>query len=127
MKIVSLEPSLEPIFWETIAKDIPHYYYFALDWKYFRDQTEILLALEDSNISGMMLIYRGEIVNLRGEPEAVKELLERLNLEKVEIQALEEHKPYILEKYKPTLIHELMIMILQRGGEKPQIRHPVLH
>lgn len=62
MKIVSLEPSLEPIFWKTIAEDIPHYYYFALDWKYFRDQTKILLALEDNNICGMMLIYKGEIV-----------------------------------------------------------------
>ncbi|MEM3550018.1 MAG: hypothetical protein QXV01_02890 [Candidatus Bathyarchaeia archaeon] len=37
MKIVSLGLSLEPIFWKTIAEDIPHYYYFAPDSKYFRD------------------------------------------------------------------------------------------
>ncbi|MEM3550019.1 MAG: hypothetical protein QXN87_01270 [Candidatus Bathyarchaeia archaeon] len=54
-------------------------------------------------------------MNLRGKPEAAKKLLEKLDLEKVEIQALEEHKPYILERYRPKSIHELMIMILQRG------------
>ena len=66
MKIVSLEPSLESLFWETISQDIIHYYFFAFDWKYRRDQTKILLALDDGEIHGMMLIYRGEIVNLRG-------------------------------------------------------------
>ncbi|MEM3616940.1 MAG: GNAT family N-acetyltransferase [Candidatus Bathyarchaeia archaeon] len=127
MKIVPLEPPLEPLFWKTISQDIPHYYFFAFDWKYRRDQTKILLALDDGKIHGMMLIYRDEIVNLRGSPEAAKILLEKLDLEKIEIQSLEEHKPHILEKYEPTVIHGMMmVMLLRRGKEKLHIKHPVV-
>ncbi|MEM3873714.1 MAG: GNAT family N-acetyltransferase [Candidatus Bathyarchaeia archaeon] len=126
MKIVPLEPSLEPLFWKTISQDIPHYYFFAFDWKYRRDQTKILLALDDGKIHGMMLVYRGEIVNLRGSPEAAKILLEKLELEKIEIQALEEHKPYILKKYEPTAMHGMMVMLLRKGEEKLHIKHPVI-
>lgn len=126
MKIVSLESSLEPLFWKTVNQDIPHYYFFAFDWKYRRDQTKILLALEGDEIHGMMLIYRGEIVNLRGSIKAAKALLEKLDLEKVEIQALEEHKPHILEKYEPTVTHEMLVMLLCKGEEKPHIKHPVV-
>jgi len=126
MKVVPLESSLEPLFWETINQDIPHYYFFAYDWKHRRDQTKILLALDGDKIHGMMLIYRGEIVNLRGSVEAAKALLEMLDLEKVEIQALEEHKPYILEKYEPTATHGMMVMLLRKGEEKLHIKHPVV-
>lgn len=126
MEIVPLEPSLEPLFWKTMSQDIPHYYFFAFDWKHRRDQTKILLALDGDKIYGMMLIYRGEIVNLRGSIEAAKALLEKLDLEKVEIQALEEHKPYILEKYEPTATHEMTVMLLRKGDEKLHIKHPVV-
>jgi hypothetical protein len=74
MEIVPLEPSPEPLFWKTISQDIPHYYFFAFDWKHRRDQTKILLALDGDKIYGMMLIYGGEIVNLRGSTEAAKAL-----------------------------------------------------
>ncbi|MEM3770339.1 MAG: GNAT family N-acetyltransferase [Candidatus Bathyarchaeia archaeon] len=126
MKIVPLESSLEPLFWKTISQDIPHYYFFAFDWKYRRDQTKILLALDNGKIHGMMLIYRGEIVNLRGSTEAAKALLEKLDLEKIEIQTLEEHKPHILEKYEPMATHGMMVMLLRRGEEKLHIKHPVV-
>ncbi len=126
MKIVPLESSLEPLFWKTISQDIPHYYFFAFDWKYRRNQTKILLALDGGNIHGMMLIYRGEIVNLRGSTEAAKALMAKLDLEKVEVQALEEHKPYILEKYEPTATHGMMVMLLRKGEERPHIKHPVV-
>ncbi|MEM2974847.1 MAG: GNAT family N-acetyltransferase [Candidatus Bathyarchaeia archaeon] len=125
MKIISLKPSLEPIFWKHVKRDIPHYYFFAFDWKYNRDKTEIMLALEGKHVKGMMLIYRQYIVQLRGSREAVKALLEKLDLEKVELQAPRQHKPSILAKYKPSITHELMLMTLYRGEEKPQVRHPI--
>jgi predicted GNAT family acetyltransferase len=81
---------------------------------------------DDGKIDGMMLTYRGEIVNLRGSIEAAKALLEKLDLEKVEIQALEEHKPYILEKYEPMATHGMMVMLLHKGEERPRIKHPVV-
>jgi len=128
MEVVSLEPALEPIFWKQVNQDIPHYYFFAYDWKYNRDTTKILLALDRDRIDGMMLIYRQSIVQLRGSLEAAKRLLQRLDLEKVELQASEEHKQEVLKKYKPTLkqSHEMMLLTLSKGEEKPQPKHRVV-
>jgi len=128
MEVVSLEPALEPIFWKQVNQDIPHYYFFAYDWKHNRDTTKILLALGRDRIDGMMLIYRQSIVQLRGSLEAAKGLLQRLDLEKVELQALEEHKQEVLRKYKPTLkqSHKMMLMTLSKGDEKLQPKHPVV-
>jgi hypothetical protein len=69
MRIVSLESSLENLFWQHVNKDVPHHYFFASGWKYNRDDTNILLALEDGNIEGMLLIYKQSIVQLRGAPK----------------------------------------------------------
>jgi predicted GNAT family acetyltransferase len=124
MKIVSLEKAFEPIFWRHVNQDIPHYFFFALDWKYNRDATKVLLALEGNQIDGMMLIYRESVVQLRGSMKAVKALLERLDSERIELQALERHKQCILEKYKPTICHDMMLMTLRKGEEKPQVIHP---
>ena len=126
MEIVSLEPVLEPIFWEYVKQDIPHYYFFAFDWKYNKEETRILLALEGQRIKGMMLIYRESIVQLRGSPEAIEALLEKLDLEKVEIQALEQHKQYILQKYEPTWSHQLILMVLHKGEERLHAKHPIV-
>jgi len=125
MEIVSLEPHLEPIFWEQVTRDIPHHFFFALDWKHNRDKTKILLALEQNRIEGMMLIYRQYIVQLRGSQEAVRALCEKLDLEKIELQSLKEHEQCVLEKYKPTVTHEMVLMVLRRGEEKPQTKHSV--
>ncbi len=126
MEIVSLSPALEPIFWEQVNQDIPHYFFFALDWKHNRNDTKILLALKENRIDGMMLIYNERIVQLRGSRESAKALLERLVLEKVELQALKQHKKYVLEKYKPTWSHELMLMMLSKGEERLHITHPIV-
>jgi len=128
MKIVHLEPSLEPVFWKLINKDVPHYFFFAFDWAYHKDTTEILLALDRNRIDGMMLIYRQSIVQLRGSLEAAKALLHRLSLEEVELQAQEEHREDVLKKYVPTLkqSREMMLMTLLRGEETPQTKHPVV-
>lgn len=127
MRIVALDLSLEPIFWEHVKQDIPYYYFFAFDWKYNRDETNIWFALEENRIVGMMLIYRQSIVQLRGSQEAAKALLEKLDLEKVELQALEEHEPYVLEKYKPTVpTHRMMLMLVHRGEETLHVKHPIV-
>jgi predicted GNAT family acetyltransferase len=127
MKIVSLEPALEPIFWRHVKRDLPHYYFFAFDWKYNRDKTKIMLALEENRIKGMMLVYSQYVAQFRGSKEAVKALLEKLDLEKVELQALRKHKPLILAKYKPLATHELMLMTLRKGEEKSQVKHPIIN
>jgi len=125
MKIASLDSSLEPIFWNYVNQDIPHHYFFILDWKYSRDSTKILLALKQNRIHGMMLIYRQAVAQIRGTSEAAETLLEHLDLEKVEINSLKEHESIVLKKYTPLISHELVLMTLPKGEETLYIRHPV--
>jgi predicted GNAT family acetyltransferase len=126
MEIVPLNPAFEPIFWKHVNQDIPHYFFFALDWKNSRDETDILLAVTGRRIDGMMVVYKKRIVQFRGKREATIALLEQLDLENVELQAPKEHKQYILEKYEPTWSHELMLMILHSGEEKLHRSHIVV-
>ena len=128
MEIVSLAHELEPKFWDHVKQDIPHYYFFAFDWKYNRDDTEILLALEEERIDGMMLVYNKRIVQLRGSNEAAEVLLEKLHLDKIEIQSPKEHKQRILKKYKPTLrqSHEMLLMVVHKGEEELHTSHPTV-
>jgi len=127
MEIVSLGHELEPIFWDHVKQDIPHYYFFAFDWKYNREDTEILLALEEDRIDGMMLVYNERIVQLRGSKKTAQVFLERLRLDKIEIQSPRNHKQLILKRYKPTSRqgHEMMLMVVHKGEEELHIKHPV--
>lgn len=126
MKVVPLNPAFEPLFWERVNQDIPHYFFFAFDWRNNKDETDILLVVKEGQIDGMMLVYKKRIVQLRGSLEATRLLLEHLDLEEVELQAPREHEQCILEKYKPTKSHELMLMVLHKGEETIHTSHPVV-
>ena len=126
MDIVSLSTSVEPLFWKHVTRDISHYFFFAYDWKYNRKHTQILLAMEQKQIIGMMLKYRDRIVQLRGSDQAVKILFHELDLDEVELQVSKKHSPLVLEKYDPTFSTDLMLMTVHSGEEKPQIRHTIV-
>ena len=81
--------------------------------------------MKQNRIHGMMLIYRESVVQIRGTKEAAETLLKHLNLEKVEISSLLEYEPIILKKYKPSILHEMVLMTLQKGEETFYVRHPV--
>jgi len=126
MEILTLDSGLEDIFWNYVYQDVPHHHFFILDWKFGKDSTKILLALKANRIQGMMLTYRQSIVQLRGSAEAANALLDRMDLEKVEIQALMEHENMVLRRYKPLTRHELILMTLRRGEERLHMKHPVV-
>jgi len=121
-----LSPALEPKFWEHVNLDIPHYFFFALDWKHNRNDTKILLALKENRIDGMMLIFKKRIAQLRGSRKGAEALLERLVLKKVKLQASKEHEKSVLEKYMPSWSHELILMMLRKGEERLRIAHPIV-
>ena len=83
--IVALNPSLEQMFYSYVNLDVPHYFFFILDWKTNRDDTEIWLALKENRIRGMMLIYKGRVVQLRGTKPAAQELFSRIDLKNIEL------------------------------------------
>ena len=126
MEILPLDSRFEDIFWNCVYQDVPHHHFFILDWKFEKSSTKILLALKENRIQGMMLIYRQNIVQLRGSVEAANALLEYLDLEKAEMQALMEHENLVLKKYKPLTRHKWTLMTLQKGEERLHIKHPVV-
>jgi hypothetical protein len=87
LKVVSLEDGYEQYFWKHVSRDPLDYYFFILDKRQRPEKTQILLALEGRKIEGLMLLYAGRIVQLRGTRDAVKALFEKVDLEQVELQA----------------------------------------
>jgi hypothetical protein len=125
MKVSKLNPRLESTFWEHITQDVPHFFFIS-DIKHERAVIDVWLALDEENrIRGLMLIYRGRIVQLRGGIEAVRVLLDRLTLEEGEITGEPEHKVLFMERFRVEASSELTLMALRRGEETPQVRHPV--
>ena len=121
MKIVIMDERSERIFWDHVNLDPLNYYFFIFDLKQRRDQTKIMLTMEGESIQGLMLVYRDQVVQLRGNREAVKLLLDNLSLEKVEMQAPLDCEDLVLSKYSPKLREEMMLMYLKRGEENIQI------
>ena len=121
MKVIALDEHSENAFWKHVNKDPLDYYFFIFDWKLNRDKVKILLAEEDGNIAGLMLIYRDVVVQLRGNREAVRLLLNELTLEKVELQAPLDCEDLILSKYKMKTRQEMTLMSLRRGEESIRV------
>jgi len=116
-EVVKLESHLEEVYERHARKDIPHHFFFLLDWRLNRDRTEIWLALRQNEIHGMMLVYDGRIVQLRGGESAAETLLNKLDLEKVEFNVEPQHRQAVLGKYPLSREYELILMALRRGEE----------
>jgi len=116
-KLVRLDQSNEKTFDTYVSQELPHFFFFILDWKFNRDDTEIWLALRKKEINGMMLIYKRSIVHLRGTNPSIEALLNKLDLKKFEINTEMAHSEIIHEKYRLSREHELLLMILKKGEE----------
>jgi len=128
MRIFPLDSSLEPVFWEYVNRDVPSYYHFIVDLKHDISSTKIWLALDgQEKISGLMMVYRNMIAALRGSSDAVKLLLEKMDLEKTEIQVPIEHKDLVIKRFKKIWYStDLILMVLRKGDEKVQITNPLV-
>jgi len=130
MKIVSVEDGFERVFWDVVNKDPLNYYFFIFDWTRRREQTRVLLAMEDGRVVGAMLIYtaqgRDDVVQLRGSRKAVEQLLESVDFERVELQAPVDCEEIVLRRYRPWFRHVLVLMCLKKGEENLQVKHALV-
>ena len=122
LNIVSIEDGFERVFWNTVNKDPLNYYFFILDWTRQRDQTKILLAMEDKRVIGSMLQYtpigrRHSVVQLRGSRKAIEQLLSYADFERVQLQAPVDCEDIVLERCKPWFKHVLILMYMKKGEE----------
>lgn len=126
MELVSLTADWEAEFWLHINRDILHYFYFAYDWTTHREKTRITLAVEGECIHGLLLIYDDRAVQLRGSCDAVRLLLETVDLETVDLTAAPHHRPLVLSRYTPTTrCTHMAVLRIDEGQETPSVRHPI--
>jgi len=121
LKTVLLDESLQKTFWNHVNQDPIDYHFFIFDLKNRLGETKIWLALEGEKVEGLLLVYRDHVVQLRGSREAVKALLERVELKEFELQAPLDCEDLVLAKYKPKVRQEMVLMALRRGEERIQI------
>jgi hypothetical protein len=121
LRVVPVAEGYEKTFWNHVNRDPLDYYFFILDLTQRREETKILLAVEDDRVMGACLLYADVIVQLRGSRQAVKLLLDHVDPERVELQAPLDCEDIILTKYKPLFRYELVLMRLTKGEENIQI------
>ena len=123
MRIVAVEEGFEESFRRFVNQDRLNCYFFIFDWTLRREQTRILLALENSYIRGLMLLYADQVVQLRGDRKAVESLLDFIDIENVELQAPIDCEEIVLKKYRAESKHILVLMSLEKGEENIQMNH----
>jgi len=117
-EVAKLDESLEDLFYKHTFQDIPNNFFFIFDWKSNREKTDIWLALEQNLIRGMMLVYDGRIVHLRGDKGVAEVLLRELDVSNPELTVEQHHRQLVLEKYLGLREHVLTLMTLRRGEER---------
>jgi ribosomal protein S18 acetylase RimI-like enzyme len=118
VEIISVADGYEKMFWNYVNRDPLDYYFFILDWTQRREQTKIFLAVERKKVVGALLVFADYIVQLRGNREAVQKLLERANLEKVELQVPPDCEDIVCQKYRPRIRQNMVLMRLNLGEEQ---------
>ena len=126
MKIIPLNSSTEPIFWNFVEERIEEYFFFLMDYKQNPDVTKIWMALDDAEkIQGMLLNYKDRNVHIRGTNEAVKKLADHVDIRNPEITVLNSQKEFLSsedkEQKKEVLVNRMVIHL----GENMKINEHV--
>ncbi len=93
MKIILLDSTTEPIFWRYVEDRIEEYFFFIMDLKNYPEFTKIWMAIDDAGkIHGMLLNFKEKHIQIRGNNEAVKILLNEIDMKSMEITILKSQK-----------------------------------
>jgi ribosomal-protein-alanine N-acetyltransferase len=118
LTVVELDEGLEDKFLGYIMKDPLAYYFFIADWQRERDNSRFLLALEGGRIIGVMLIFKGRIIQPRGSARAVKALIEHIDIDDIEGMVQLEHRDLLLGAFRPERQAEMHMLHMRKGQER---------
>jgi ribosomal protein S18 acetylase RimI-like enzyme len=119
LRVVTLNDSLEGVFWEHVNQDTLDFHFFIYDWKFKRAQTKVCLALDEADaVAGLMVIYKGCIVQVRGTREAVRLLLDGLDVEGVAVQASLDCEDVVVTKFPVVEQKARVILLSLKKGEE---------
>jgi ribosomal protein S18 acetylase RimI-like enzyme len=117
--VVALSNEWEGVFWAHANQDPLDFHFFIFNWKFKRAQTRIFLALDERDaVAGLMMVYNGRIVQLRGPREAVGSLLEGLDVEEFAVQTPLDCQDLVAAKF-PVVAQKAMVILLSlKKGEE---------
>ena len=118
MKIIPLDSATEPIFWRYVEDRIEEFFFFIMDYKQNPDVTRIWMALDDvGKIQGMLLSYKEKNIQIRGSDEAVKNLINQVDMFSMDITVLNTQKELINSKDKENKEEILLNRMVIHPGE----------
>lgn len=123
LRVVALNEDWEQVFWAHVNQDPLDFYFFIFDWKFKREQTKIFLALDKrDSVAGLMVIYNGCIVQVRGTREAVRLLLDKIDIEEVVVQAPLGCEDVVVARF-PVFEQKTtpILLFLKKGEEKIKV------
>jgi ribosomal protein S18 acetylase RimI-like enzyme len=122
LRAVLLSDDLMPEYLALVEQDYADYYFFIYDVLLQPKRTKVWLAVEGSDIVGLMLVYNDCMVQLRGCPEAVGFLLSGLCLENAEVQAPRDCQDMVLARYPVyKTLENVTLMRIEKGKENLKI------
>jgi hypothetical protein len=102
MQVVPLEPTNEDSFLKFLKRDIIANFFGLLDFKFHRDKTKFLIAVEGDEILGYLLEFDEKALTIRGDARCAAELLKKASLVEPLISIEPEHMPAVEKFYKPV-------------------------
>ncbi|MCW3999566.1 MAG: GNAT family N-acetyltransferase [Candidatus Bathyarchaeota archaeon] len=118
MQLTPLTNQSEATFWQIVKKDFCDYYFFIYDWLNHKEKTCIYLAQEGDEVAGLMLVYQGNIVQMRGSIEAVQFMLEQLDFSELDVQVPLNCESLLTTRFPCfSLKAHVTLMALNRGQE----------
>lgn len=99
-KIVALTKDNEAIFWEFVRDKEAEYFFFIVDLRQYVQHTQIDLVVDDvDHILGMRILWKNRVIQLRGDRDAVKLLLDNTPIVPEEVTCLPEHQDLIRAQF----------------------------
>lgn len=123
LRVAALNADLEPVFWAHVNQDPLDFYFFIYDWKFKRDQTKMFMALDEADaVAGLMVVYTDCIVQVRGSREAVRLLLNQLDVEEVMVQVPLDCEDVVAARF-PVFEQKAtpILLFLKRGEENIKV------
>jgi ribosomal protein S18 acetylase RimI-like enzyme len=126
LRTVRVTPDNEPLFYDYIKDNYAEYFFFHVDYAQYPENTEICMALDNNDaIQGIILIWKGQRLQLRGSISSLEFLLNDKNYTPISVSGFGEHKGLIAKffpEYKKEI--ELYRMGLKKGEQNDFEKYP---